>query len=42
MTSIRSVWEEIWQGHILMISESCETNFNMRSLNPKRTQKEHS
>lgn len=39
MTMIRSVWEEIWQGHISRVSDSCETKFDMRSLNSKRTRK---
>lgn len=39
MTMMRSVWEEIWQGHISRVSDSCETKFDMRSLNSTRTRK---
>lgn len=39
---IRSVREDIWLEHILRVSESCETKFNMKSLNTKGGQKERS
>lgn len=39
MTMMRSVWEEIWQRHISRVSDSCETKFDIRSLNSKRTRK---